>query len=102
MDSVGGSMRDPSQSAEQATRGAGAEPGPEPVQDSSASIRMRRAWFEQLAADRYGVFVGARRVGFIDVDGPLHVALRGTEYETAVEVDRAIRFDQALRALLTA
>ncbi|HXH33067.1 MAG TPA: hypothetical protein VNJ54_01495 [Plantibacter sp.] len=63
---------------------------------------MSRAWVEQLAANRYGVFIGARRVGFIDVDGPLHVALRGDDYETAVEVDRAIRFDQALRALLAA
>ena len=63
---------------------------------------LRRAWVEQLAADRFGVFIGDRRIGFIDVDGPLHVALRGTEYDTAVEVDRAIRFDQALRALLAA
>lgn len=67
-----------------------------------SSVGMRRAWVEQLASDRYGVFIGARRVGFIDVDGPLHVALRGDDYETAVEVDRAIRFDQALRALLAA
>lgn len=63
---------------------------------------FRRAWVEQLTADRFGVFVGDRRVGFIDVDWPLHVALRGTDYETAVEVDRAIRFDQALRAVLAA
>lgn len=63
---------------------------------------LRRAWVEQLGSDRFGISFGDRRVGFIDVDGPLHVALRGADYETAVEVDRAIRFDQALRALLTA
>lgn len=69
--------------------------------DGSASD-LRRAWVEQLTADRFSVLIGDRRVGFIDVDGPLHVALRGSEYATAVEVDRAIRFDQALRALLAA
>ena len=68
----------------------------------SETSELRRAWVEQLTADRFGVFVGDSRVGFIDVDWPLHVALRGTDYETAVEVDRAIRFDQALRAVLAA
>lgn len=102
MDSTDREMRALPTSAEPSSRGPSSEPTPEPVPHSDAVIRMHRAWFEQLAADRYGVFVGARRVGFIDVDGPLHVALRGSEYETAVEVDRAIRFDQALRALLAA
>ncbi|MGK9147651.1 hypothetical protein KXS11_08515 [Plantibacter flavus] len=78
------------------------EPDAEPVPEAEGGSAFRRAWFEQLSDDRYGVFVGDRRIGFIDVDGPLHVALRGEAYETAVEVDRAIRFDQALRALLVA
>lgn len=102
MDSTDGELRTMPAFTEPSPQGPSSEPKPEPVPHSDAVITMHRAWFEQLAADRYGVFVGARRVGFIDVDGPLHVALRGSEYETAVEVDRAIRFDQALRALLAA
>lgn len=102
MGSSDGAMRDLSGSRGRVMPGRRSEPGPEPLSDSGSGIGMRRAWVEQLATDRYGVFIGARRVGFIDVDGPLHVALRGDDYETAVEVDRAIRFDQALRALLAA
>lgn len=102
MDSTDGAMRDRPGVGDASRRGSSAGPASESATHSDTAVRMHRAWFEQLAADRYGVFVGARQVGFIDVDGPLHVALRGSDYETAVEVDRAIRFDQALRALLAA
>src|SRR5690554_5232260 len=57
---------------------------------------------DRIGPGCYAVFLAERVVGFIDVVGPVSVALAGCRYDRAVEVAQSVMFERAVAALVAA
>ncbi len=77
-----------------------AQTGPEAGLDSVTEPTQTRV--ERVGPDCYVVLARAVPVGYIDVAGPVFVALHGRHYHRAVEVGQARDLDNAAEAVLAA
>lgn len=74
-----------------------APPEPPPLAPPADDVRWHRVDLE-----RYEVVVGECVIGYVDVVGTVFVALRGTRYDRAVEIEQTLVFERAIAVLRSA
>lgn len=74
-----------------------APPEPAPITPPADDVRWHRVDLE-----RYEVVVGECVIGYVDVVGTVFVALRGTRYDRAVEIEQTLVFERTIAVLRSA
>lgn len=69
------------------------------VDQTAADARTELPW-TRIDLDLYEIARGDHIVGYVEVVGPIFVALGGSRYDRAVEVCQALTFHSAVDAVL--